>query len=82
MTRKPLFHITQDRFERDQEAYRQILSERQYRIIYARFIQQQTYQVIAKQEGVSTTRIQQIVAKACYVLHKNRYQTDGTETFE
>jgi len=82
MKKKPLYHIDQDRFVRDQQAYRQILSERSYRIIHARFMENQTYQAIAQQKGISPTRIRQIVGKACYDLHKNRYATDGSETFE
>ncbi len=76
-----MYHIAKNRFERNQEAYRKILSERAYRIVHARFMENKTYTAIGELEGISDTRIRQIVGKACYDLHNSGYGTDGKETF-
>ncbi len=76
-SKKNNYYISKDNFERNKKAFKELLKERDFDIASMRWEQGIEIKAIAEKYSISTTRIRQLLAKVCYILHKNKYEIDG-----
>ena len=76
MYRKGIYDVSPDAFERYKEAYKGILSKRYFEILSKRAGKKMDYSHIAKEYGISVTRIRQICATAKERIEQARYPTE------
>ena len=73
MYKKGIYDISQEVFERNKEAYKQILSSRYFEILTKRASKKMTYRAIAEHYDVTSGRIRQICASARDKIKKAKY---------
>ncbi|WP_366512864.1 sigma factor-like helix-turn-helix DNA-binding protein [Kordia sp.] len=68
------YHISEEFFKMHKVEIKELVGDRRFDILSLRWEDQLTYKEIAEIYGISSARINQIVAKCCYLLKKINYQ--------
>lgn len=77
MRKRNQYYISQENFRVNKAVYKTILGERRFEILKMRVEKDMSYKDIADIYDISATRVNQIIAHACYLIQKAGYKIDG-----